>query len=232
MCGRYTLTDLGKLTDPRRFSLGIVPFGFKPRFNIAPTQDAPIILDASPETITMAHWGLIPHWATDAKIGYRMINARAETIAEKPTFRRLFQRQRCLVLADGFYEWQRLGNHKQPLRITFKCGAVFAFAGLWHTWDDPSAKQPKTTFTIITTSANRLLKPIHDRMPVILKETDEKLWLSGDLSERKALALLKHYPASDMQTEEVSPLVNSPRNDRPEVLRPIGRPILVLRRPQ
>ena len=230
MCGRYTLTDLQKALTDRGLQAGSVSKPFTPQYNIAPSQLVPVILNTVPDRPTMARWGLIPHWATDPKIGYRMINARAETVAQKPAFRRPFQRQRCLVLADGFYEWQRLGTHKVPYRMTLKTGKSFAFAGLWDTWDDPSTHAPLTTCTIITTTPNQLLKPIHDRMPVMLSRTEETTWLREDLSEQAALALLTPYPATQMRTTEVSPLVNSPRNNGPEVLRPVGRPVLVRRR--
>jgi len=223
MCGRYTLTELEKFTDPRRHRLTIVPFGFTPRYNIAPTQDSLVILDADPTTITTARWGLIPAWAADPGIGYRMINARAETVAEKPAFKRLFKRRRCLVLADGFYEWKRFGAHKVPYRITLTSGAPFAFAGLWDTWEDRDARRTLTTFTIITTTANRVVKPIHDRMPVILTEADEEPWLRPGLTDSKARAFLKPHPADGMEAAEASPLVNSARNTGPDVLRPIGR---------
>ncbi len=231
MCGRYTLTDLQAALIDRGLQAGVLPQAFTPQYNIAPSQLVPVVLNTVPDRLTMARWGLIPHWAKDPAIGYRMINARAETVAQKPAFRRPFQRQRCLVLADGFYEWQRLGTHKVPYRMTLKTGKPFAFAGLWDTWDDPSPHAPLTTCTIITTTPNQLLKPIHDRMPVILKRTDETTWLRNGLSEDETLALLKPYSAAQMLAREVSPLVNSPRNNGPEVLRPVGRPVLVRRRP-
>lgn len=226
MCGRYTLTDLTKFTDPRQYQLPIVPFGFKPRFNIAPGQDAPVVVNASPTQVTMARWGLIPSWAKDAAIGYRMINARAETVTEKPAFRRLIKQQRCLIIADGFYEWQQVGKQKVPHRLLLKTGEPFSFAGLWDAWVDPGTKTRLVTYTIITTAANALVKPIHDRMPVILTRAGEAEWLNDQRHDREALALLAAYPAAQMKAEEVSPLVNSPRHDGPEVLRAPGRPVL------
>jgi len=230
MCGRYTLIDLQAALRDRGLHVSPGPKSLLPLYNIAPSQRVPVVLNTAPDRLTMARWGLIPHWAKDPTIGYRMINARAETVAQKPAFRRPFQRQRCLVLADGFYEWQRLGGHKVPCRITLTTGTPFAFAGLWDAWEDPTTRAPLTTFTIITTTANRLLTPIHDRMPVMLPRAQEAAWLREDLSERAALACLKPYPAAQMQTAEVSPLVNSPRNNGPEVLRPVGRPTLARRR--
>ncbi len=230
MCGRYTLIDLQEALTSRGLHVSLGPKSLLPQYNIAPSQLVPAVLNTVPDRLTMARWGLIPHWAKDPAIGSRMINARAETVAQKPAFRRPFQRQRCLVLADGFYEWQRVGTHKVPYRMTLTTGKAFAFAGLWDTWDDPSTHTPLTTCTIITTTPNPLLQPIHDRMPVILKRADETIWLRDGLSEEATLALLQPYPASQMLAREVSPLVNSPRHNGPEVLRPVGRPTLVRRK--
>lgn len=230
MCGRFTLTNPAKLTDANRFKLTIVPFGLKPRFNIAPSQQAPVILNESPGQLTLSRWGLIPSWANDPKIGYKMINARAETAAEKPAFRGPFKHKRCLVIADGFYEWRREGKHKTPYWMSLKSGDVFAFAGLWDAWQEPGSQEPLTSFTIITMAPNALLKPIHDRMPVILKRKDEPAWLDSRLSLSSAQELLKPYPALEMQAREVSEMVNSPTNDAPELLRPLEQR-LTLKRP-
>jgi putative SOS response-associated peptidase YedK len=227
MCGRYALTDLKALRKADFLQLDLFPKELAPLYNIAPTQEAPVVLNAEPRKLQWARWGLIPSWAKDRTIGNRMINARAETVAEKPIFRRLFRRQRCLVPADGFYEWRRAAARKVPYHMALKTGAPFAFAGLWDTWQDPSTRAPIVTFTILTTNANALIKPIHDRMPVILKPGDESVWLSQDLNEAQALALIGAYPPSRMRIREVSTLVNSPRNRGPEVLQPAGRPVLV-----
>jgi putative SOS response-associated peptidase YedK len=229
MCGRYALIDLKALRKSDVLQLELFPKDLVPRYNIAPSQQVPVVLNRDPRTLQHARWGLIPSWAKDASIGHRMINARAETVAQKPAFRRLFQRQRCLVPADGFYEWRRVGTHNVPYRLTLKPEAPFAFAGLWDTWVDPATQIPVTSCTIITTNANSLVKAIHDRMPVILKPGDEPAWLRSDLAPDEALALLGSYPAARMRAQEISPLVNSPRNEGPEVLAGPGRPVLVRR---
>ena len=163
-------------------------------------------------------WGLIPHWAKSASIGSRMINARAETVAEKPAFRDALRRRRCLVLADGFYEWQRTGGAKRPMRIDMQSGEPFAFAGLWSMWRDPDGNRVPSC-AIITTAANELLKPIHDRMPVILSRELEEFWLDRSIDDPGSLgSVLTSYSAEAMDAYEVSALVNSPSNDGPEVI--------------
>ncbi|MDP3723028.1 MAG: SOS response-associated peptidase [Candidatus Omnitrophota bacterium] len=220
MCGRYALTDLKALVKDNRFQLEAFPPSLSPRYNIAPSQPVPAILNQAPQELQFVRWGLIPSWAKDPTIGYRMINARAETIAEKPAFRRPLQRQRCLIPADGFYEWQRLETRKVPHWITLTSGEVFAFAGLWDSWTDPKTNTAMTSCTIITTTPNKLLAPIHDRMPAILPRESETTWLSDGLNPEQACALLKPYPATRMKASPISTLVNSPSNDTPEVLRP------------
>ncbi len=163
-------------------------------------------------------WGLIPLWAKDMSIGSRMINARAETIAEKPSFRNALRRRRCLVLADGFYEWQRVGKSKKPMRIVMRSGEPFAFAGLWETWRDPEGTVIPSC-TIITTTPNELLKPIHNRMPVILPRDIEDFWLDESVDDPAALtSVLTPYPDDEMEVYEVSSLVNSVANKGPEVI--------------
>jgi len=221
MCGRYALTDLKALVKDNRFQLEAFPSNLSPRYNIAPSQPVSAILNQAPRELQFVRWGLIPSWAKDPTIGYRMINARAETIAEKPAFRRPLQRQRCLIPADGFYEWQRLDTRKIPHWITLTSGEVFAFAGLWDTWTDPKTNTAMTSCTIITTAPNRLLASIHDRMPVILPRESEATWLSDGLSPEQACALLKPYSATQMKASPVSTLVNSPSNDTPDVLKAV-----------
>ena len=168
-------------------------------------------------------WGLIPSWAKSASVGNRMINARAETVAEMPSFRTALQRRRCLVLADGFYEWQGKASSRRPMRITMASGEPFAFAGLWDTWRDPKGEVVRSC-AIITTSANESLSPIHDRMPVILPRELESLWLDHDIQDPTALdGILRPYPAEAMEVHEVSSMVNSPANDGPEVVVPLAR---------
>jgi putative SOS response-associated peptidase YedK len=167
----------------------------------------------------MMHWGLVPSWAKDASIGNKMINARAETLTEKRTFKALLGRKRCLVLADGFYEWQKRERGKLPMRFVLKDREPFAFAGLWDRWRRPDGNELQS-FTIITTGANDLLRPVHDRMPVILDREGEGEWLNMDLKDTtKLIPLLKPYPSGDMEAYCVSKLVNSPTNDRPECIK-------------
>lgn len=165
----------------------------------------------------MFHWGLVPFWAKDPKIGTRLINARAETIAEKPAFRTPFKKHRCLVLADGFYEWDRKGARRVPYRVVLKDEMPFALAGICDYWKDESGKELRS-FSIITTDANQLIATIHDRMPVILLPQDEKVWLDPGLDLIKALKMLRPYPADDMKMYPVSTLVNNPKNDLPQVI--------------
>ena len=216
MCGRFTLrltpaelAEIFRLLDEPEFS---------PRYNIAPTQTVPIVRkgETAFEAVPM-RWGLIPSWAKDAKIGNRLINARGETVAEKPSFRAAFKRRRCLVPADGFYEWKKLdAKTKQPYMIGLKNADPFAFAGLWETWKSPEEERSES-FTIITTSANDFLSDLHNRMPVILHEEDYDRWLDEKNDDYENLQeLLTSYPGDAMRTYPVSTVVNSPRNDRAE----------------
>ena len=167
-------------------------------------------------------WGLIPPWTKDLSTGRPLINARAETVAERPAFRNALRRRRCLVLADGFYEWQRVGRAKRPMRVVMRSGEPFAFAGLWERWRN-SDGQVIPSCTIITTEANDLLRPIHARMPVILPRGQEGLWLDGNVKDPAALSdVLRPHPADKMEAYEVSTLVNSYANDGPEVIEPVG----------
>lgn len=215
MCGRYTLFHpIGKL-----FDLPDPPV-LPPRYNIAPTQDVPVVVvspDGGGRQLKMMHWGFIPPWATDRDFGARMINARAETVAEKPTFRAAFRRQRCLIPADGFYEWQKLeGGAKQPFHIRLASEEVFAFAGLWGPWQDPAGGLVESC-TILTTTPNVLVQDIHDRMPVILPPEHYDYRLdptSKDLD--KLVAVLRPHPAAEMVCRPVSLAVNDPKHDAPD----------------
>src|SRR3990170_4558902 len=223
MCGRMTLTtdkdDLQSrfgYTDDSRVL-------FKPRYNIAPSQDSPVVtVKEDNRVLIMMRWGLIPFWAKEASIGYKMINAKSETIAEKPSFRKPFKEKRCLVLADGFYEWTKTDKkNKVPFRFVLKTKKPFAFAGLWDAWKSPEG-EILLSFTIITTTANELMEPIHDRMPVILHEKDESLWLDPEFKDtNKLAALLKPFPSDMMEAYRVSTIVNSPKNDSPDCIRPV-----------
>ena len=217
MCGRYTLiADIGDLAQ--RFEFDGNDFSYDPGYNIAPTESVLTVRNVEGREAAFMRWGLVPFWAKDPKIGARMINARAETVAEKPAFRNALKKRRCLVLADGYYEWQKTPASKRPFRIIMKSGEPFAMAGLWESWKDPQGNVVPSC-TIITTSANDFLAPIHNRMPVILPRELEEVWLDTDNSGTPSLtSVLIHSPAEILDTYEVSPLVNNARNDGPEVI--------------
>ena len=255
MCGRYTIRSLQPVVD--LFGLPFPP-EFPPRYNVAPTEDVPVIRaarseDGAPEAgaaagrrLDLLHWGLVPSWAEDPSIGNRMINARAETAAERPAFRKAMQQRRCLVPADGFYEWKKLegaatpaaggeagpgagtsagagaarprgakakGSRKQPYLFRMKGDRPFAFAGLWETWWRDGEKLE--SFTILTTSPNELVAPVHDRMPVIVSPADYDRWLDPRRAAADVQDLLRPYPAAEMEAVPVSPRVNNPSNDDP-----------------
>ena len=217
MCGRYSLiADIGELQE--RFGFDGSELSHAPRYNVAPTQMALTVTNGSERRGSYMRWGLIPSWAKSASVGNRMINARAETVAEMPSFRTALQRRRCLVLADGFYEWQGEGSSRRPMRITMASGEPFAFAGIWSIWKDPEDNSIPTC-AIITTSANELLRPIHHRMPVILPRNMEGFWLdrsNQDTTEFRSV--LTPYPDDAMEAYEVSTLVNSVANDGPDLI--------------
>jgi len=226
MCGRYSLAiDYDAINDRFVFRGGVqVPVPHRPRFNIAPTQEVLTVVNPTGEgnEPRMMKWGLIPFWAKDPSIGNRMINARAESIAEKPAFRNAFQKRRCLVVADGFYEWRKEGKYKVPMRIILKTGEAFGFAGLWETWKSPEGVAVESC-AIITTTPNAVMEPIHNRMPVILPREAESAWLSSATGDAATLReLLVPYPAEEMDAYEVSALVNESKNDVPDVLARVG----------
>ena len=215
MCGRFTIfADPGRLAE--RFDASLPPDGLRPRYNAAPTQSLPVLLNEGDRVIQLLRWGLVPFWAKDASIGSQMINARAETLAEKPSFRNALKKRRCLVLADGFYEWKKTTTGKAPMRISLASGEPFAFAGLWEIWDAPEGDKLRT-FTIITTTPNDLVEPIHNRMPVILRPELEPLWLDNDADKDAWLDVLRPYPAELMTAYLVSKRVNFVSNDDPEL---------------
>ncbi len=218
MCGRYSLiAEIGQLA--LRFGFDAYGLEQPPRYNVAPTQPVLAVRGGERRLGSYMRWGLVPSGAREAPSGAPMINARAETVAERPSFRSALLRRRCLIPADGFYEWQRSAG-RRPVRITLASGEPFAFAGLWDTWRDPQGDVVESC-TIITTEANELLQPIHDRMPVILPEDVEPLWLDGGMQDAAALvSLLVPYPSEAMTAYEVSTLVNSAANDGPEVITP------------
>ncbi|WP_123039983.1 SOS response-associated peptidase [Cohnella candidum] len=215
MCGRYTITITLEELMMRYFAdLPATPFEL-PRFNVAPTQMVPAVVhDGERNRLGLLKWGLIPPWAEEEKIGSRMINARAETLEEKPAYRNAFRRKRCLIPADGFYEWKSApGGGKRPYRIVLRSGGVFSMAGLYETWTAPDGRKV-SSFAVITTEPNPLMAGIHDRMPVILRPEDEPLWLDRQVQDPALLKpLLVPYPAAEMDAYEVDKRVGSPAND-------------------
>ncbi|MEC4985191.1 MAG: SOS response-associated peptidase [Oscillatoria sp. PMC 1068.18] len=221
MCGRFTQIS-SAATIAQTFNLENV-HSHEPRYNIAPTQPVSTVRLAGERQFIMLHWGLIPFWAKDAKIGAKLINARAETVAEKPSFRSAFKQRRCLIVADGFYEWQQQNNQKQPFYIRMKDEQPFAFAGLWEQWQK-SEEETIETCTLLTTEANEMMSDIHKRMPVILAREDYDLWLDTKVKEtRKLQPLLKPYNSEVMTAYPVSTQVNNPRHDTPECIEEIAK---------
>lgn len=221
MCGRFTLiADMDLIVH--RFKIAYLSDGLQllPRYNIAPSQQVlAVVNDGEKNRLGQLRWGLIPSWAKDTRIGNKLINARAETVDEKASFRRSFARRRCLILADSFYEWKQGDGKKMPFRIRLKSGELFAFAGLWDRWVSPEGEAVYSC-TIVTTSANALMTDIHGRMPVILQREDEEVWLDRGYDESDDLKqLLQPYPAEQMEAYEVSPFVNSPRHDTSECIK-------------
>ncbi|PTX15026.1 putative SOS response-associated peptidase YedK [Pontibacter mucosus] len=223
MCGRYSIITKKKESKGSvRAAKLLEKAQADNRFNAAPSQLLPVITNQDPEHVQFFSWGLVPHWAKEKAYKHKSINARAETITEKPTFRQLVNQKRCLVPADSFYEWRTTPTGKQPYRILLKDEGIFCFAGLWDEWADPDTGEVFDTFTIITTEANELMRPLHDRMPVLLHPEEEAEWLSGEQANEHLLSLLKPYPSEEMKAYPVSTLVNSPANDSPEVLEPMA----------
>lgn len=215
MCGRYSLTTPVEVLR-RLFGFAEVP-NLAPRYNIAPTQEVPVVRlgDDGARHLHLLRWGLIPSWAKDRKIGNRLIMARGESVASTPAFRAAFLSRRCLVPADGFYEWKIEQGQRRPWRITPVESEAFAFAGLWERWRDPQSADAVDSFTIITTIANALLKPIHDRMPVILETQDQQRWLQPSAGD-DGRDLLRPFAVQGLRAYPVGPVVNSPANDVPE----------------
>jgi len=212
MCGRTSLFA-DRDTLQTRFDV-TVPEDYTPRYNIAPGEDLAVITNEAPETIEHVHWGVIPPWGDGPGDG--LINARAETVAEKDVFAAAWEARPCLVPSSGFYEWQPRGGHKQPYRVHREDG-LFAMAGLWERWT--GGEEPLRTVTILTTAANDLMAPLHDRMPVILPPEAESTWLTAEPEERATLC--EPYPDEDLEAYETTTRVNSPANDDPEVIKPL-----------
>ncbi len=218
MCGRFTL-HTSRADLQLAFEGFVFPDEIDPRYNIAPTLDILVVANDGTREVRQARWGLIPGWAKDPKIGNRLINARSETLAQKPAFKDAFRKRRCLVIADGFYEWRKEPEGgKTPIYIQLQDGRPFAFAGLWARWH-PDEGEPVTSCTIVTTEPNPLVAPIHNRMPVILPPTAYDLWLDPDTDEPEVLnGLLVPYPAQEMVIRPVTRFVNSVRNEGAECI--------------
>ncbi|PSP85088.1 DUF159 family protein [Halobacteriales archaeon QS_1_68_17] len=235
MCGRYSIFTPPETLEDR---FGATPERpLEPRYNAAPGQELPVVTNDDPGTIRHLQWGLVPEWADDPGIGNDMINARAETLSEKPSFRAAYERRRCLVLADGFYEWTETDAGKQPYRVTLTGGEPFAMAGLWERWTPETAQtglgdfdggtpetdpEPLETFAIVTTEPNDLVADLHHRMSVILPSGEEKRWLAADPDD--AADLLVPHPADEMRAYPVSRAVNDPANDSPAVIEEVDAP--------
>jgi putative SOS response-associated peptidase YedK len=218
MCGRFVFTDPSKIkrllpdadTDQLRIELA-------PNYNISPSQNIPAVLNDGSNKVRLIRWGLVPSWAKDISIGYRMINARAETLTEKPAFKRLIKERRCLIFAEGFYEWEKQGKSRRPYFIHMKDSTAFAFAGLWDIWEKEGSAL--VSGTIITTMANSLVSSIHERMPVILPPDYYGLWLGNDVGN--VTNFLRPYPTEEMEAYPVSSAIGSPAGNSPEFIDPI-----------
>ena len=225
MCGRFI-----QIADPEKIKVSILDLEiddtvrerFEPHYNIAPTQDILTILNMPTPKLTFTHWGLIPFWAKDKTIGYRMINARVETIATKPSFRESFKKRRCIILSDGFFEWKQEHKTKTPYFIRMRNSEPFAFAGLWDNWTNEQTGETIVSSTIITTDANPLIGEICNRMPAILKPDIYRIWLNPlPESANNLMKCIKPFPHDELEAFEISKLVNSPQNDSPEIIKPV-----------
>lgn len=217
MCGRYALADLDDRFS-RRFNVAQAVTLRRPRYNISPTQTLAVVVrvDSENQAVPMV-WGLVPSWSKEPK-GY--LNARAETVSTRPSFRMAYRTKRCLIPASSYFEWQQTQSGRMPYCIKLKDGELFAFAGIYDEWINPQG-QPIQSFAILTCTANQLLRPIHDRMPVILKPEDEELWLDPHTEVPSLNQLLRPYPTESMEAYPVSRAVNDPANDNPELIKPV-----------
>jgi putative SOS response-associated peptidase YedK len=223
MCGRYTITITEDELIARYMIEEPTNRYHQPRFNVAPTQKVPVILnDEGVLKLDAFRWGLVPFWAKDTKIGYTMINARADTVTVKPAFKNAFKQRRCLIPADGFYEWKKTGSDKQPYRILLKDERIFSMAGQWETWNSPEGEKIYSC-TIITTDPNELMVDIHDRMPMILSIEDEKKWLDKEQSVEDLKAMLQPFPVEEMKAYPVSKDVGNVKNQGLELVEEINK---------
>lgn len=226
MCGRASLTKVEKELE-KRFNASfyqedIERYNPLPNYNVAPTNYLPVITNEDPDHFRPFRWGLVPFWAKDEKIGYKMINARVETLDEKPSFRQALHKRRCLVPFDGFYEWQKTDGSKTPFFIHRKDGGLFSMAGLWEKWHDPKTGKDLYTFTLITLDASPLIGKLHDRMPAMLLPEEEQLWLDKETTATDALKLIHPYPDDLLEIYPVSTRVNNVRNNDPSLLERAG----------
>jgi putative SOS response-associated peptidase YedK len=220
MCGRFSLqTPEAQIREA--FNLPVTEkLGLSPRYNIAPSQDIPILRDTdNGHELTLAQWGLVPHWSKVSKTKYSTINARIETVAEKSTYRTPFKRRRCLIPADGFYEWKVINGHKIPHYIKMRTGGVFAFAGIWDRWEGEG--EILDSCSIIVMPANEVMKPLHERMPAIIAPAHYDLWLDPRVTDKdEIMGYLNSAPSSQLKFYPISPWVNSPKNDDERCIQP------------
>lgn len=216
MCGRYSFSH-SKEKAEKRFNVKLTE-PWKPRYNVAPTQTVPVITNTNPSEFSFFRWGFIPNWSLNDKVATNLINARGETVLTKIPFKQAIRSQRCLVPADGFFEWQKQGKARIPFRITLNSDEAFALAGIWDSWERPDDGEIINTFTIITTEANSMMKEIHDRMPVILPRDLEKSWLDNKLKDIEIQMLLKPFDSDKMNYYKVNKIMNSVDYDIPECI--------------
>jgi putative SOS response-associated peptidase YedK len=217
MCGRYGFVPGERFTE--RFEITNRDVELSPHYNVTPGLRMPVVVRNSPNSVELMKWGLVPSWSKEPRVKFSTINARAETITSSPVFRTPFRSSRCLVPASGFFEWQATTEGKLPYFIHLKDTELFTFAGLYDVWKDAEGKE-FPTYTIITTTPNSLMAPIHNRMPVILKHEDEDVWLDKAADTTRLLSLLVPYPVEEMEAYRVSRAVNNPRNDSEELIQP------------
>ncbi|MFZ1704985.1 MAG: SOS response-associated peptidase [Saprospiraceae bacterium] len=224
MCGRSSLTkteaEIEKRFHATFYSEELEKYNPLPNYNVAPTQYHPVITNLDSNHIHLYKWGLVPFWAKDHKIGASMINARSETILDKPAFKKSVQQKRCIIPLDGFFEWKKISGEKIPYRIQTSDQEIFTVAGLWDSWNSPEGSKI-FTFTIITVPSNEYLQKLHDRMPAILNPDEEKIWLDNDVPVTTLMSLLKPYPSEHTTAYRVDKAVNNVRNNDPELIRPV-----------
>ncbi len=220
MCGRYSFAPDLRIVN-EHYDISVEAGEIGPNYNCSPMQMLPVITNTAPHTFSICRWGLVPFWAKDPAVGNKLINARAETILQKPSFKAAFRQQRCLIPADAFYEWRKdpATGKKSPYRIFLKESPLFSMAGIWEQWKNREGEIIRT-FSIITTSANELMAEIHNRMPVILPRNMEKAWLEIN-DETKLTEMLQPFPAKMMDAYRISNLVNNPKNNTPDIIKPV-----------